>query len=187
MNLTTELTERSGLKCELCSNAESLIAHTVAPKTGASDDENIVICNICSDQINNTSNLDTNHWRCLNDSMWSPTPAVQVMSYRLLKLLSGEGWAQDAVGMMYMDEVTTEWAQASAGGPVIHIDSNGNVLENGDTVVLIKDLDVKGSSLIAKRGVAVRKIRLVHDNAEHIEGKVEGQQIVILTKFVKKS
>jgi protein PhnA len=45
---------------------------------------------------------------------------------------------------------------------------------------------VKGSSLTAKRGTAVRNISLVPDNPEHIEGRVEGQQIVILTKFVKK-
>jgi len=69
---------------------------------------------------------------------------------------------------------------------VVHKDSNGAVIEVGDTVVLTKDLNVKGSSLTAKRGTAVRRISLVHDNPEQIEGKVEGQQIVILTKFVKK-
>ena len=50
---------------------------------------------------------------------------------------------------------------------------------------LIKDLDVKGSSLTAKRGTAVRNIGLT-SNPEHIEGRVDGQRIVILTKFVKK-
>ena len=67
------------------------------------------------------------------------------------------------------------------------MDSNGTPLETGDTVVLIKDLNVKGGGLTAKRGTAVRKITLVHDNAEQIEGKVDGQQIVILTQFVKKA
>jgi len=46
---------------------------------------------------------------------------------------------------------------------------------------------VKGSSMVAKRGTAVRGISLVRDNPEQIEGRVNGQQIVILTKFVKKS
>jgi protein PhnA len=68
-----------------------------------------------------------------------------------------------------------------------HIDSNGVVLQAGDTVVLVKDLDVKGAGFTAKRGTAVRGISLVADNPEHIEGRVNGQQIVILTKFVKKS
>jgi protein PhnA len=53
--------------------------------------------------------------------------------------------------------------------------------------VLIKDLPVKGSSMVAKRGTAVRSIRLVRDNAEQIEGRVNDQTIVILTQFVKKS
>ena len=54
-------------------------------------------------------------------------------------------------------------------------------------MTLIKDLNVKGTTFTAKRGTSVRRISLVPDNAEHIEGKVNGQQIVILTKFVKKS
>jgi protein PhnA len=61
------------------------------------------------------------------------------------------------------------------------------VLQAGDTVVLIKDLDVKGAGFTAKRGTAVRGISLVADNPEQIEGRVNGQQLVLLTKFVKKS
>ncbi len=53
-------------------------------------------------------------------------------------------------------------------------------------MVLIKDLPVKGAGFTAKRGTAVRGISLVHDNAGHIEGRVEGQRIVILTAFVRK-
>ena len=59
-------------------------------------------------------------------------------------------------------------------------------LAQGDTVVLIKDLPVKGANFTAKRGTAVRGISLVLDNPAHIEGRVEGQRIVILTEFVKK-
>jgi protein PhnA len=70
---------------------------------------------------------------------------------------------------------------------IVHRDSNGVVLAQGDTVVLIKDLPVKGGGFTAKRGTSVRSISLVADNAEHIEGRVEGQRIVILTQFVKKS
>lgn len=56
----------------------------------------------------------------------------------------------------------------------------------GRYVILIKDLPVKGAGFTAKRGTAVRGISLVLDNAAHIEGRVEGQRIVILTEFVKK-
>jgi protein PhnA len=61
------------------------------------------------------------------------------------------------------------------------------VLASGDSVTLIKDLEVKGAGFTAKRGTAVRTISLVQENPEHIEGRVNGQRIVILTKFVKKS
>ncbi len=52
--------------------------------------------------------------------------------------------------------------------------------------MLIKDLPVKGANFTAKRGTAVRGISLVADNPAHIEGRVEGQRIVILTEFVRK-
>ena len=52
---------------------------------------------------------------------------------------------------------------------------------------MIKDLDVKGTSFTAKRGTAVRGISLVADNPEQIEGRVNGTQIIILTKYVKKA
>jgi len=54
-------------------------------------------------------------------------------------------------------------------------------------VTLIKDLPVKGAGFIAKRGTAVRGISLVEENTSHIEGRVDGQRIVILTQFVKKA
>ena len=67
---------------------------------------------------------------------------------------------------------------------IVHRDANGVVLQSGDSVVLIKDLPVKGSSMIAKRGTAVRRISVDHDNAAYIEGKVDGIQIVIITKYL---
>ena len=69
---------------------------------------------------------------------------------------------------------------------IIHRDVNGVILEAGDSVVLIKDLKVKGSSLVAKQGTAVRRISLDHENANYIEGKVGPTQIVIITDYVKK-
>jgi len=77
--------------------------------------------------------------------------------------------------------------QDSDADTLQHIDSNGAVLSAGDTVTLTKDLNVKGANFTAKRGTAVRGISLVHDNPEQIEGRVNGQKIVILTRFVKKA
>jgi len=59
-------------------------------------------------------------------------------------------------------------------------------LLQGDSIVLTKSLDVKGTSLNAKMGTIVKNIRLVEENTEQIEGKIEGQTIVILTKYVRK-
>jgi protein PhnA len=120
--------------------------------------------------------------------MWSQTPAVQVVAFRLLRRLAADhGWAQDALDMLYLEDDTRTWAEQALAeeDDIVHVDSNGVRLSAGDTVVLIKDLDVKGSSLVAKRGTAVRNIGLT-SNPEHIEGRVDGQRIVILTKFVKK-
>ncbi|HOY12986.1 MAG: PhnA domain-containing protein [Saprospiraceae bacterium] len=176
-----DLLQRAGNVCELCANADNLTAFAVSPKN-----EEIVVCSTCLDLLENGVTADVNHWRCLTESMWSTVPAVQVVAYRTLKKLSAEEWANDLAGMLYLDEETLAWAETEQT-QLIHKDTNGNVLENGDTVTLIQDLNVKGANFTAKRGTAVRKIRLVFDNAEQIEGKVEGQQIVILTKYVKKS
>jgi len=187
MSIETELQARSESKCELCGAEENLGVYEVAPSDGTAD-QCILICDTCREQIDNPDSVNANHWRCLNDSMWSQVPAVQVMAWRMLNRLRAEGWPQDLLDMMYLEDETRTWAEAGIEGDeekVIHRDSNGAILEAGDSVTLIKDLDVKGSSLTAKRGTAVRNIRLVQDNAEQIEGRVDGQLIVILTKFVK--
>mgnify|MGYP000392149140 FL=1 len=191
MSIEQALHTRSESKCELCGSTEDLAVFTVPPSSEESVDQSVLLCGTCRTQIDHSDQMDPNHWRCLNDSMWSQVPAVQVLAWRMLNRLRGEGWPQDLLDMMYLDDETLSWAQAtgdhlSDDDVVRHVDSNGAVLEAGDTVTLIKDLNVKGSSLVAKRGTAVRNISLVPDNPEHIEGRVEGQQIVILTKFVKK-
>ncbi len=186
-----QLHKRSNSSCEMCKATENLKSYNLPNSPSDIAETNVLLCETCLGQIETPYTIDPNHWRVLNDSMWSEFPAVQVLSWRMLNRLKSEGWPQDLLDMLYLDEDILAWAQASGEGKeeidtIKHIDSNGVVLEAGDTVVLIKDLDVKGSSITAKRGTAVRRITLVHDNAEQIEGKVDGQQIVILTKFVKK-
>lgn len=191
MSLEQELFRRSSSQCELCTASNDLHIYEV-PHSPADAGKHILICNTCLEQMEEAEKTDHNHWRCLNDSMWSPVPAVQVVAWRMLNRLKSEGWPQDLFDMMYMDDELKAWAAAGqstgeAGSGILHKDSNGATIKAGDTVVLIKDLPVKGSSMVAKRGTAVRRVTLVHDNAEQIEGKVDGQQIVILTKFVKKA
>lgn len=191
MSTEKALLARSDSKCELCGSAEVLSVFDVPPETTGKEDNCILACTTCISQIENPDTTDANHWRCLNDCMWNQLPAVQVLSWRMLTRLAGEGWPQDLLDMLYLDDATLEWAKATGEGvsndEVKHLDSNGTQLQAGDNVTLIKDLNVKGGGFTAKRGTAVRGISLVHENPEHIEGKVNGQQIVILTKYVKKN
>ena len=192
MSVLQMLQDRSNNQCELCTSKEGLSQYTIPPSLNENVANDILVCKTCLDQIEGKIKMDSNHWRCLNDSMWSEHVAVQIMSWRLLQRLRAEGWPKDLLDMMYLDEEPLALARATGedeeeSAKIIHRDVNGVILEHGDSVVLIKDLKVKGSSMVAKQGTAVRNIRLDHENAEYIEGKVDGQQIVIITKYVKKS
>ena len=191
MNLEEQLAERSGNKCELTGLEGNLAVYKVQPQTVASIDNCILITDTCISQLEKREELDKNLWRCLTSSMWSEVPAVQVVSWRMLNKLSTEGWAMDSLDMLYLDEETLAWAKSGADDETetvaeFHKDVNGNLLEVGDSVVITKTLDVKGSSINAKLGTVVKNIRLVEDNTDQIEGKVEGQTIIILTKYVRK-
>jgi len=192
MSISKKLHARSESKCELCASDEDLKVYEVPPTSKGNEDDSILVCSNCMHQIENPDAMIANHWRCLNDSMWSEVAAVQVVAWRMLTRLRAEGWPQDLLDMLYLDEENLEWAKATGEGveedenKIVHRDVNGVVLQAGDSVVLIKDLKVKGSSMVAKQGTAVRRISLDRDNAEYIEGKVGPTQIVIITKYVKK-
>jgi protein PhnA len=192
MRLEEQLLKRSENKCELCQSSEPLHLYEVPPQSSSNEDNCTMICTTCLNQIERKEELDSKHWNCLSGSMWSDIPAVQVVSWRMLNRLSNESWAMDNLDMMYLDEERLVWAKAAGGLDndtdtiELHRDSIGGVLQNGDTIVLTKTLDVKGSQLSAKLGKEVKNIRLVENNTDQIEGKIEGQVIVILTKYVRK-
>lgn len=191
MSILNTLKERSGSACELCGANENLSMYKLPPMPVETVDGSILTCATCKNQLENPDAVDANHWRCLNDSMWSEVAAVQVVAWRMLTRLRAEGWPQDLLDMLYLDEENLKWAKATGEGveeehKVIHRDVNGVILQSGDSVVLIKDLKVKGSSLVAKQGTAVRRISLDPENEKYIEGKVGPTQIVIITDYVKK-
>jgi protein PhnA len=187
MSTEQTLINRSNNQCELCGSTENLDVLNIGD---GSADQSLYACETCRTQISNPENLDANHWRCLNDSMWSETPAVQVISYRLLQALGN----QELLEMMYLEDDVKTWADSEKlnanssddAGTVVHRDSNGTVLTEGDTVTLIKDLDVKGANFTAKRGTIVKNIHLT-DDAKFIEGKINGTQIVLVAAYMKKS
>ena len=191
MKVEEQLAARSGNQCELCKSTIEIKLFEVPPQNGLSADTSIMICPKCLTQIEKKEELDNKHWACLTESMWSEVPAVQVTAWRMLNRLRNESWAMDNLEMMYLSDENLAWAKATGdhendASVDLHKDSNGHVLQNGDSVVLIKSLDVKGSTLNAKMGTVVKNIRVVEENKEQIEGKVEGQLIVILTKYVRK-
>jgi len=191
MKLEDVLKKRSESKCELCQAENGLKLYEVGPQDRTTEDNCIMICDKCLAQIEKKEELDSKHWNVLTTTMWSEVPGIQVVTWRMLNRLRTESWAMESLEMMYMDDDRLAWAKATGdhendGSVDLHKDSNGNVLNTGDTIVLTKSLDVKGSTLNAKMGAVVKNIRLVEENTEQIEGKIEGQTIVILTKYVRK-
>lgn len=185
------LMERSQGKCELCKSENNIKVFEVLPVNNQFADNYIMICDKCRDQVEKKEELDSKHWHCLTETMWSEVAAVQVVAWRMLNRLRNESWAVDNLDMLYLDDEKLAWAKAMGdhendASVDLHKDCNNQVLKTGDTVVLIKSLDVKGSSLNAKMGTVVKNIRLVDENTEQVEGKIEGQVIVILTKYVRR-
>ena len=187
MALIDTLKTRASSKCELCGNTESLHVYEVQPTSKVDENSCVLLCSTCNDQIQ-SNELEQNHWRCLNDSMWSEVAPVQVLAYRLLTQLN----ERDLLEQLYLDDSLIEWARAGlpaeeeidSSAPTI--DSNGTRLMEGDSVTLIKDLDVKGGGFTAKRGTLVKNITLTN-NPKHIEGRVNGIQIVLVAAYLKKA
>ncbi|MBL7719117.1 MAG: PhnA domain-containing protein [Flavipsychrobacter sp.] len=191
MKLEEKLAQRSGGKCELCEAQGKLNVYEVPPQTGGYEENNILICGKCQAQIEKQEELDKNHWKVLSTAMWSEVPGIQVVSWRMLNRMKDETWAAENLDMMYLDDERLQWAKSSGdhendASVDLHRDAFGAQLHNGDAVVLTKSLDVKGTTLNAKVGTVIKNIHLVKDNTEQIEGRIEGQMIVVLTKYVRR-
>ena len=184
-----KLKDRSGSVCEISGAEHDLVVYVLPPTNERTVENSVLIAKHLKDQIENPETTDEKDWRGLSESMWNKHLPVQILSWRMLARLKNN----DLLDMMYLDEEALEWAKATGEGAeedenkIIHKDSNGVTLLDGDSVVLIKDLDVKGATFTAKRGAAVHNIKLVWDDANLIEGRVENQNIYILTQYVKKT
>lgn len=186
--LYDDLHARSGGVCELCGSQDALVAFTVAPRTGPSAQDQVLLCAACRPQVGGEQSLDPSHWFCLQQAAWSAVPAVQVLAWRLLGRL-GTSWALDLRDQLWLDDDTRAWAEGDAAlaeAPAPTLDSNGTALRDGDAVTLIKDLDVKGAGFTAKRGTLVKGIRLTEDPGL-VEGQVNKVAIFLKTEFLKKA
>lgn len=184
-NIPSKLIERCNNECELCNVNTATIAYVVSPKDDSNIDNMVAICSDCNEQMNNEGN--GHYWHFLEGTIWNPVEAVQALSYRIIYNYKEEDWASNLLSGIELDENIKQWALSAFEKQAIHTDAYGNTLENGDTVVLTQALNVKGTNFSAAKGTVVKRIKLVHDNIEQIEGKINDQLIVILTKYVKKS
>lgn len=184
MAVLAALQSRCDNTCELCSTAPPVSGFAVSPKEEGDAAHEVAVCAACAGRIEKADTTD--YWRCLEGAIWNPEPAVQALSYRLLHRC-GADWSEQILHSVDWDEAVVDWAMSAFQQADQHLDAFGNKLENGDTVVLTENLNVKGTSFSAPKGTVVKKIRLVHDNTDQIEGKINEQTIVILTKFVRKS
>jgi protein PhnA len=184
MSISQALKDRNQNLCELCNTESAEHDYTVSPKNDDTIAHQAALCNTCLAAID--SKEASFHWRCLEGCIWSPETSVQALSYRILQNYKQEDWANNLINSVDLEESTIQWALSAFEVSAVHQDAFGNKLENGDNVVLTQALNVKGTSFTASKGVVVKKIKLVFDNTEQIEGKINDQTIVILCKYVKK-
>lgn len=136
------LLKRSEHKCELCRSAEPVKLYEVQPQQGYNEDDCMMICNKCLAQIKKKEEPDSKHWSCLAETMWSEVPGIQVISWRMLNRFRNESWASSNLDMMYLADETLNWAKATGDHDnettvELHKDTNGTILQTGDTVTLI--------------------------------------------------
>ncbi len=192
-DLEVILRERGDSQCELCGSTSNLAAFPIFPHDDETPEHHALLCDVCRAQIQGeNSELDSNHWYGLQETIWSETPAIQVLSWRMLDRLRGETWARDILDQAYLADDILEWAKQAPEDEVeeteevvVTRDTNGTELNDGDSVTLVTSLDVRGTSFVAKQGTKVKNIRLIGD-PDNIEGKINNVTLVLKTKYLKK-
>lgn len=188
-DLDRALMDRAGDQCEICKAENDLRAFAVAPYDDEEVEHNVLLCATCRGQLTDEEPMDSNHWYGLQETIWSEIPAVQVLSWRVLHKLVPETWASELLDQAYLMDDVMEWAKQGLEEegdeePRV-VDANGTPLKDGDSVTILKDLDVKGGGFVAKRGTTVKDIRLI-DDPTHIDGKVNGIGVYLKTEFLRK-
>ena len=109
-----DLVRRSRSRCELCDKSGvKLEIYELPPLEDEPDPEScIFICESCYKQITKPAKMVPSYWRCLNNSMWSEVPAVQVMSVRMLRRLCAlnQHWANELMEHAYLEPDLEDWS-----------------------------------------------------------------------------
>lgn len=110
-----DLTRRSKSACELCEAREvKLAVYEVEPvQTEPEYESCLFVCECCKEQLSFPKRVEANHWRCLNNAVWSEIQPVQVVALRMLRQLSAsESWAYELLEEAYFDEDVIAWADS---------------------------------------------------------------------------
>jgi protein PhnA len=166
--------------CGMC-GAEPAAAEHRVEQVGA-----FPVCATCAAQLGGDP-ADVEHWQCLHAAVWSEVPAVQVAAWRMAGRL-GTDWGRELQASGALSDGLLAVARAEVAPEVAArvVDANGATLADGDSVTLIKDLEVKGGGFTAKRGTLVKGIRLT-DDPGLVEGRVNKMAIYLKTEFLKKA
>lgn len=109
-----ELVRRSRSHCELCDKSGARLEVFEVPPLEEEPyvDGCVFICEECLKQIENPKKMVHSHWRCLNNALYSEVPAVQAVSFRMLRrlIIKGEHWAKELLENAYLDPEVEEWA-----------------------------------------------------------------------------
>ena len=109
-----DLVRRSRSRCELCDKGGvKLEVYELLPlEEEPYVDGCIFICESCLKQIAHPKKMVPSYWRCLNNSLWSEVPAVQVMSVRMLRRLAKveQHWAEELLENAYLEPDLEEWS-----------------------------------------------------------------------------
>jgi protein PhnA len=193
--------------CELCNAPKANQVVLVHNLMGHPNDDYSLVCDLCLKTLKTLETLETletsrllpthetiknnEYWRCLSGAIWGERLTTKVLCFQILSPMKSLLWVQELLDQIHIPPfilqsiVPDQGQQGDQGGPKV-LDSNGVILNEGDAVTLIKDLDVKGAGFVAKRGTLVKSIHLTN-NTTQIEGKVNGTTIILLTKFLKKT
>lgn len=177
------------MPCELC---DAVAALTSWPLPGGPPGAAVELCGNCRAALAAPASGNAHHWQALHGAIWNEKPAVRVLSHHILRGLASSPWAMDLLEQLSLSPEEHAWAAhlapATEATDLGHLtmDAHGAPLAEGDSVTLIKDLEVKGGGFTAKRGTLVRQIRLT-ENPEHVEGRVNGVLIVLVAKYLKKA
>lgn len=190
MSIEQSIISRSNNTCEVCQKNTPEHIFTIHPDKEVLENNSVYICNDCYQPLSLNQALESSYWTFIADKIWDENPTIQIIAYRVLNGLKHEAWAQDALDMIYLEEEVAQKANlfeySASQVAQKHRDALGQELFDNDSVVLTKSLDVKGSTVNARLGTVIKNIRLDKNNHDYIEGKIDGQSIMILTKYLRK-